>query len=193
MGYAFRDLPWKTLDFFSRNSGDLGLLDAFSLDEPEDALPVVAGKVDLNSAPAEVLATLLAQTFKDIAGSRKISLAEAQEIAADIITKRQKGPFRDRGDIVNRVLSPSAASNPGILSETRKHEREAAIRTLAEIGSTRTWNLLLDLVVQTGQMKANASSEIDFIANAERHVWVHLAIDRMTGEVIDQKWERVDE
>ncbi len=30
LGYAFRDLPWKTLDFFTDKSADAGLLDIFS-------------------------------------------------------------------------------------------------------------------------------------------------------------------
>src|SRR6266480_869953 len=46
LGYAFRDLPWKTLDLFSQNSADAGLLDVFSItDEPA----MVAGRVNLNT------------------------------------------------------------------------------------------------------------------------------------------------
>ena len=193
MGYAFRDLPWKSLDFFSRNSGDLGLLDAFSLDAPEETLPLVAGKVNLNSAPAAVLQTLLVGTAKDPSGTRTISASEAQSIAEAVVAERQNGPFRDRGDLVARVLSPASADDPGVLPDTRKHEREAIVRTLSEIGGTRTWNFLLDVVVQTGQMTANADSESDFLASAETRIWVHLAIDRITGEVVDKKWETVNE
>ena len=29
LGYAFRDLPWKTVDFFTDKSADAGLLDIF--------------------------------------------------------------------------------------------------------------------------------------------------------------------
>ena len=33
LGYAFRDLPWKTLDFFSDKSADAGLLDIFTIND----------------------------------------------------------------------------------------------------------------------------------------------------------------
>src|SRR5205823_5558740 len=59
LGYAFRDLPWKTLDFFTDKSADAGLLDIFTINDgvqvlgPNDVvrtgLPtMVAGQVNLN-------------------------------------------------------------------------------------------------------------------------------------------------
>src|SRR5207248_3150676 len=36
LGYAFRDLPWKTLDLFSDKSADAGLLDVFSVNDDAD-------------------------------------------------------------------------------------------------------------------------------------------------------------
>src|SRR5205823_9569091 len=62
LGYAFRDLPWKTLDLFSQNSADAGLLDVFSIvDEPA----LVAGRVNLNTQQAPVLQSVLAGTIWD--------------------------------------------------------------------------------------------------------------------------------
>lgn len=194
LGNVFRDVPWKSIDFFSRSSADLGLLDAFSIDEPDGETPLVAGKLNLNTAPAEVLAAVLAGTFKDEDGIRRIDTAEAAQIAQSIVVEREaRGPFLDAGDLVRRALAPVNSSSPGVLSDTRKHEREAAIRTLAGLGGTRTWNLLLDLVVQSGQMRANATAPSEFIVRAERHYWVHLAIDRITGDLVDKRWEQVDD
>ena len=48
MGYAFRDMPWKTLDLFSANSADSGLLD---ISYRERSAPVVAGQVNPNAPP----------------------------------------------------------------------------------------------------------------------------------------------
>src|SRR2546423_354513 len=57
LGYAFRDLPWKTLDVFTQNSADAGLLDVFSItDEPA----MTAGRVNLNTQQAPVLQSILA-------------------------------------------------------------------------------------------------------------------------------------
>jgi hypothetical protein len=97
------------------------------------------------------------------------------------------------GDLVSRVLTPKSAGDPGPLSQVRKTERESAIRTLAAIGQVRTWNLLLDLVVQTGRFGLQAQSAADFIPKSERRYWIHLALDRFTGEVVAKHMERVDE
>jgi hypothetical protein len=194
MGHVFRDLPWKTLDFSTRNSGDLGLLDAFSVEEPAGATPLVAGKVNLNSAPAVVLASLLAGTTKTEDGSQMLSATEANQIAGAIVAARNAAPFRYRGDIVARVLSPLAATNAvGPIPDVRKSEREASIRTLGEIGTTRTWNFLMDLIVQTGRFSSSAQALNQFAVRAERRYWIHFAIDRFTGQVLASQWETVNE
>ena len=60
LGYTFRDLPWKTLDLFSQNSADAGLLDVFSIvDEPA----MTAGRVNLNTQQTPVLQSILAGTI----------------------------------------------------------------------------------------------------------------------------------
>lgn len=193
MGYVFRDLPWKTLDFTTRNSGDLGLLDAFSTDETAGDLPLVAGKVNLNTAPAPVLAALLTGSGKTQDATLVLSAIEATQIAAALTNARQSAPFRDTGDLVARALSPLSATNGSPITDIRKTEREAAIRTLGGIGSTRTWNFLLDLVVQGGRFSGAAQDANQFSVRAERRYWVHLAIDRITGEVLDRQWEVVNE
>src|SRR5262249_58083861 len=65
LGYAFRDLPWKTLDFFSDKSADAGLLDIFAVNDGPalfdangnvtgmGAVPTItAGSVNLNTTLA---------------------------------------------------------------------------------------------------------------------------------------------
>lgn len=76
-------------------------------------------------------------------------------------------------------------------SKDRKTQRlrESAIRALADCGQTRVWNLMLDLVVQAGGLTRNATSLASFQKNAEERVWVCLAIDRFTGQILEQKIE----
>jgi hypothetical protein len=69
--------------------------------------------------------------------------------------------------------------------------RESALRALVDGGQTRVWNLMVDLVVQTGKLTPNAKSLADFMRQGERRAWVFLSIDRLTGEVIDQQIEWV--
>ncbi|XHR27574.1 MAG: hypothetical protein ACFUZC_16715 [Chthoniobacteraceae bacterium] len=71
--------------------------------------------------------------------------------------------------------------------------RESAIRALANIGQTRVWNLLVDVVAQTGRYPQNASNASQFLVEGEQRFWVHVAIDRETGKVIDKQVEVVKE
>jgi hypothetical protein len=54
--------------------------------------------------------------------------------------------------------------------------------------------LLIDVIAQSGHYKPNAISlPNDFIVEGEQHYWVHVAIDRFTGQVIDKQIEVVNE
>jgi hypothetical protein len=68
--------------------------------------------------------------------------------------------------------------------------RESIIRALADGGQTRVWNIMLDLVAQTGRCLDPRNLE-KFTKESERRVWVFLAIDRLTGEILDQQTEDI--
>ena len=71
--------------------------------------------------------------------------------------------------------------------------REAPVRALSAAGQTRVWNLLLDVIAQTGRYPLTASKLENFVVEGEQHYWVHVAIDRLTGNVIDKQIEVVKE
>ncbi len=71
--------------------------------------------------------------------------------------------------------------------------REAPIRALAACGQTRVWNLMIDVIAQTGRYPQNAGSPDKFVVEGEKRFWVHLAIDRLTGKIIDKQIEAVTE
>jgi hypothetical protein len=52
---------------------------------------------------------------------------------------------------------------------------------------------MIDVIAQSGRYRPNASSLADFIVQGEKRYWLHLAIDRLTGQVIDQQLEAVFE
>jgi hypothetical protein len=79
------------------------------------------------------------------------------------------------------------------MPSTNKLEREAVLRALGGSTSSRTWNLLIDVVAQPGKFTPTASTLNDFNVEGSRRYWVHVAIDRYTGKVIDKQLERVDE
>jgi hypothetical protein len=85
----------------------------------------------------------------------------------------------------------------GSLADPNKNNierfREAAIRPLASVGTARVWNLLIDLVAQTGRYPKSAAKLSDFVVDGQTRYWLHVAIDRETGQVIDQHLEIVNE
>ena len=119
------------------------------------------------------------------------------------MTTSGKGPLVNVSDLVGRFVSGTSydgfsadlstvfqANTP---SSTIQRLRDAPIRALAACGQTRVWNLMIDVVAQTGRYPASASSLDQFLVEGEQRYWVHVAIDRLTGQVIDKQIEIVKE
>ena len=75
---------------------------------------------------------------------------------------------------------------------------ESAVRALTNVGQTRVWNLMFDIVAQTGRFPLQAQTLVNagvdqFNVEGEQHCWVHVAIDRCTGQVLDKQVEVVTE
>lgn len=89
----------------------------------------------------------------------------------------------------------SADLGEGVLatSKDRKTQRlrESVLRALADGGQTRVWNLMLDLVVQSGGFPRTANSLSAFVRENEIRLWVFVAIDRLSGEILEQQTEWV--
>ncbi|MDD5349373.1 MAG: hypothetical protein PHQ12_04100 [Chthoniobacteraceae bacterium] len=198
LGYVFRDLPFKTLDFSSPLSADAGLLDLFVL---RDQPPVSAGQVNLSNAPAPVLQAILMGAAKTsgtssttgpaITKTDAVSLASA--LAAAFNGSGADGPLLNRADLVVRlsgIVNQSFASAP---DKATKAIGEAPVRALAEVANTRTWNLFIDVIAQTGVFPPAAKDLQQFVVQGEQRYWLHLAIDRYTGAVVDQQLEPVFE
>lgn len=195
MGYAFRGTPCRSLDFFSADSGDAALLDFFSTEEgPADGL--TGGRISAQTPHAKILAALLRGALADEADSHSTqSDTRADEAARHLVdlttgTEADQGPLLDRSELVTRYLATLPMKGS---SERIKRQREVFVRALADALETRTWNVLIDLIAQTGRVPKNAKSLADFQVASERHVWVHLALDRMTGRVLNLNLEPVNE
>jgi hypothetical protein len=210
LGFADRDLPFKTLDFWSRTSADGALLDLFSVsDEPA----VVAGQMNPNSAPPPVLRAILGGAAKSDSLGVQISGSEAQMIATAMATdiSGPNGPYANRADLASRLGPLISGTSGNVVFNTTKTSAanyspnwankayaEAPVRALADVTNTRTWNLMIDVVAQTGRFapdspSTSAALNSSFIVQGERHYWLHIAIDRYTGKVVDQQLEPVYE
>ena len=107
----------------------------------------------------------------------------------------------NRSQLATRIVAsgsfPLSAGNTDT-SDYIKTRREAAIRALGDVGQTRTWNLLIDVIAQTGHYPSSVNSSTpnalsQFLVEGECRYWVHLAIDRYTGQIVDEVVEPVYE
>jgi hypothetical protein len=74
-----------------------------------------------------------------------------------------------------------------------QHFREASLRAMADAGQCRAWNLMIDVIAQTGKYPPGASGLSNFKVEGEKRYWLHIAIDRLTGQVLDTQLEAVNE
>jgi hypothetical protein len=216
LGYAFRDLPWKTLDFFTDKSADAGLLDVFTINDGPVQLDsnnnflslgpvptIIAGQVNLNATQPPDLQSVFAGAILDEINSTTINktgtgATDAPVLAANVASATSTAPMQNRSELITRSnLLTSILPVPvsGAAHDQRvKSRREALVRAVSSVAQTRTWNLLIDVIAQSGHYKLNATSlRNDFIVEGEQHYWVHVAIDRFTGQVIDKLIEVVTE
>lgn len=241
LGYVFKDMPWKNIDFFTQESGDAALLDVFCINDANDFRGLIAGKINLNTRQSTVLQAIISGAYKNewdpagtkygntvstIAGGGNTSLAGI--IAQGLVTRTSIGPasgpnsgngpqpLANISEIVGRWVSSKPALSggidgsssydgfsidllniltnaPNVYDQYIQRFREAPVRALANAGQTRVWNLMIDLVAQTGRYPGSNTQLENFIVEGEQHYWVHLAIDRFTGQVLDKQIEVVRE
>lgn len=205
LGHVFRDQPWKTLTFTSAmptnsstsaRSADTGLLDVFTLHESA----LEAGKTSLNSRQNPVLKAILSQATKQLTGANVLdNTTERDPVVDALFALTQAQPMVNKAELVTGRMDGNGnyiaglAANSAVTSLGNKEARECIVRAFSDACQTRTWNLLIDLIVQSGRYPPNASSLAGFVVEGETHYWVHVAIDRFTGQVIDKQIEVVTE
>ncbi len=205
LGHVFSGTPWKNLNFFTPESGDAGLLDVFCISEPP-ANALVAGKVDLNTRQEPVLQAIIAGSYKDtLSPSTTTSTNTAATLASALIartTGTATGPLMNISELVGKWTSGTnydgfstdlSTALTDATDQAIQRFREAPMRALAASGQTRVWNLMIDVVVQTGRYPQSATSPDQFLVEGEQRYWVHVAIDRLTGQVLDKQIEVVRE
>jgi hypothetical protein len=203
LAYTFRDLPWKSLDFSSENSADSALLDLFTLTEADQ--PVVEDRINLGRAPEPVLSALLINAPLDAVETGSFNTTQAAALATAFRTLT--GGIPTTQDFVLKGLGPLSGdyTNPssstvipdsafGSADNARiKARREAVARVLGPIADDRTWVLTVDLIAQAGRFAPGATDAARFVVQGERRYWLHLAIDRYTGEIVSRSMEAVQE
>jgi Tfp pilus assembly protein PilX len=202
LGYAFRDTPWRSLNFSSTNSPDAGLLDFFSINDGyagNTNAPIVGGVLDLNTPHPQVLQAMLNGAARSQLNSAfDVSAQDATNMANTITTITASLPLLNKSEIATRLtpndptVQTTATSEPGIDTNI-KERREVITRALASAGQVRTWNLMIDVIAQTGHLPPNATYFNNFVVTAEQRCWAHVAIDRYTGQIVSMQLEPVNQ
>jgi len=185
-----------TLDFSSPNFYDAPMLDFFCYNPISSAYPR-AGIVNLYTRNAPVLAAILSQTLqKDSAASISpspspvVTQTQAMEAATRIVTETQNvlagspafGPVT-QADLTRAIaarLTAAGAAAP-TWSGFNTEQKNSIARALAEMGQTRTWNLLIDVIAQTGRYAPDATNinqANKFVVEGEKRYWLHIALGR---------------
>ena len=144
-------------------------------------------------------------------------------------TDQNKGPLTNRSELIGRPLPSLSVSNvdPDVGFTGFAHDigitpiptegsplnsqlhgqpaaliprlRLAAMRALGDSTTPRVWNLMVDIVAQSGHYPTNNTVSTpqaklaNFVIDGERRYWLHVAIDRYTGQVLDAQYEPVSE
>ena len=64
---------------------------------------------------------------------------------------------------------------------TADEVKKSIARALAEVGQTRTWNLFIDVIAQTGRYSPDATNinqANKFTVEGEKRYWLHIALGR---------------
>ncbi len=173
------------------------------------------------SSTAGTAATTIQGSPTDDSVAKQMAIALVKRTAVGVTTGPNAGngpqPLQNVSDLVGRFVKQVNASSGGIdgkasydgftadlvdpaskiNTDVRTHNiqrlGEGAIRALANAGQTRIWNLMFDLVAQTGRFARQATNLDQFNVEGEQHYWVHVAIDRYTGKIVDTQVEVVKE
>ena len=199
----------RTLDFASATSNDKPLLDFFTYNTAGNR----AGIVNLNTRNGPVLAAIIRGALLQDPGSENIptslvsprsasppyprpddALNAGQAIVQETTsTDSAHGPVLTRADVA-RLAAVAAAAVPNLAGSDEA--KQTIARTLAEVGQSRTWNLMIDVIAQTGKYTPGTADLTDptkFIVQGQKRYWLHIALDRDDGTVLGTQLEEVIE
>jgi hypothetical protein len=172
---------------------DAPVLDFFSYNPISSAYPR-AGIVNLYTKNAPVLAAILAGTLEKESASPSptpvVSASDAMAAANAIIaeTKRVLAGNPTYGSVQQTDLTRAIAGRlakaafdavPNLA--TSDETKGTVARALAEMGQTRTWNLFIDVIAQTGRYAPNATDVTQankFTVEGEKRYWLHISLGR---------------
>jgi hypothetical protein len=116
-----------------------------------------------------------------------VSFSAATTAATLIAGATNTQPAISRQDIAR------LANAVGATIGSTEEQKETVARALGDVTQTRTWGLMIDVIAQSGKYAPGETNLTKFIVEGEQRYWVHVAIDRFTGQVIGKQIEVVNE
>ena len=178
---------------------DAPVLDFFSYNPVSSSYPR-AGIVNLYTKNAPVIAAVLKSALKNDTlvspPASVISQAEATNAANAIVAETQRvlsgsptyGSVQQTDltrAVAGRLTKAAIDAVPSLA--TTEETKGTVARALSELGQTRTWNLFIDVIAQTGKYKPNAPdlTGSNFVVESEKRYWLHIALGRdlVSGQV----------
>jgi hypothetical protein len=201
LGYAYNPVTGNTLDFRTSGSSEAALLDFFTYNTTDNTAaygfpyPLRAGPVNINTRNSAVIAALLTGALPiwppPGTGVPSSSATPAATLIANATSAQPAG--YDGGQPVGRQDLARLAAAVGTTIGSTQEPQETVARALSDTTQTRTWGLLIDVIAQSGKYALGETDLRKFNVTGEQHYWVHVAIDRFTGWVVDKQIEVVNE
>jgi hypothetical protein len=163
-----------TLNFYQSGSGDKAVLDFFSYNPISSSYPR-AGILNLNTKNAPVVAAVIKSALTQDGTNNYVAGTTATTAAGAIQSATASTPALTRADVAR--LAETVGTTIGASEE----QKETIARALAEVGQTRTWNLLVDVIAQTGRYSpdaTNVNQSNKFTVEGEKRYWLHIALGR---------------
>jgi hypothetical protein len=190
LGYGLRPEyaanRFKRLDFHTANP-NANLLDFFTYNPVDHNYPR-AGIVNLNTKHVPVIAAILQSALKkDIDAApppnSTVPPTEATPAAQLIVNATTAQPALTRADIGRLTAAAAGAISTAGFAAGEETEKvpEVIARALCEMTQTRTWNLMIDVIAQTGKYVPGTTSITDstkFVVEGEKRYWLHVALGR---------------
>jgi len=152
------------------------LLDLFCARKSEEPVRLRAGVVNRNTRNAGAIAAILAGAYKKSSHPSTVLSAGNALAAANLLN----GIAQSRGEGLGLLTAPTGDS---VLIS----------RALADVATARVWNLMIDVIAQSGRFAPGAQHLNEFVVEGESRYWLQIALDRFTGRILDVQSEPVRE
>jgi hypothetical protein len=131
--------------------------------------------VNLNTKNRPVLAAIIKGAVSTENPNATVGQTAANNAATAVANTTTAQQALTRADAAR--LAGMAGGQIGASEE----QKEAIARALAEVGQTRTWNVLIDVIAQTGRYSPDATDinqSNKFTVEGEKRYWLHVALGR---------------